>query len=96
METNVVTLELEEYNRLRDFEKDVNDYKTIIIETTKWDYCKKIITESEAVKIVANINVKLQEENNVLKDEVEYLKNYNFDQFRYMSIWEFLKWRKTI
>jgi hypothetical protein len=91
MEKDTVLLDVEKYNELRDFKQKMEEGKTLVIIDTRWDYSKKFVTESEAVKVIAN-------DNNILRKEIEkltVLKEITLNDIKKMSYWEFRKWRKS-
>jgi hypothetical protein len=91
MEKDTVLLDVEKYNELRDFKKQMQEGKTLVITDTRWTYRKEFVTESEAVKEIANDNA-------ILQKEIERLttpKEITINDLKKMSYWEFRKWRKS-
>lgn len=92
MEANTVLLQTEEYNRLRDFYKGIQEDKFVqIYSDHHYRYTVYYRTEKEVLK-------SLKDENKVLKKQLNQLKNpneKNLEQIKNMSLWEFIKWRKN-
>jgi len=109
MEKNTVLLDLSEYNRFRDLEKDIKESKTKTIiytyEPNCWVYSKREVFSTDKAVIVVSL------ENDMLKTRIEELltsyntisnelntsitnNNRKIQDIKEMSIWKFLKWRK--
>lgn len=86
MAKDTVTLSIEEYNRLRDFEREVKSGKVLSIAmgfSTFINY----YTENSIIECLIN-------DNNELRKDRLYNGKTIYD-VKKMSIWEFLKWRKS-
>lgn len=92
MEKNTVTISLEDYNHLRDFESEVRKGCTFL----RWrgGYYGQYLTKDEAV-------ISIMRECELLQIEIEKLKttekkpDLQISDIKKMSIWQFLKWRNT-
>jgi len=88
MAKDTVTLSIEEYNRLRDFETDIKEGKVLLYSSGFFDDKVWIYTKEDAISF-------LLEENKSLGNEIDELrKEKTPSQLKKMSIWQFLKWRK--
>lgn len=86
MAKDTVILPIEEYNRLRDFEIEIKSGKILSISMGFSTYVN-FHTEDKIIE-------ELVKENNELRDSLWYKGKTVYDVSR-MSIWEFLKWRKS-
>lgn len=100
MEQNTVVITLKEYDKLRDFKKEVEESRkeskfAVIIE--RWGgfvpagKIRVYYTESE---IVADF----EKRNNELEAKIRVMANYEKElasKLKKMSFWELLKWRKS-
>lgn len=94
MKKDTVLLAVEKYNELRDFKKEVEEGKTIVI-VSGWNYYnKKFITTEKAVEQIAEANKLLQKENENLRN-TNKPKEITLNDIKKMSYWEFRKWRKS-
>jgi len=101
MEANTVILSLNDYNRMRDLEIEIQKNDTFYVNAGNvcWNY--HIVTKDEAVKTLINNNKNLSDKLNEttlelhnLKAGVKTNKIISIDQVKKMSIWQFLKWRR--
>lgn len=95
---NTATLNLFEYNELRDFKKEIekgNTYHTSNYYQGMglYQYQNQFISTDEAVKKIAEENASLLKEIQVLKDK-DKPKGKTIEEVKKMSIWQFRKWRK--
>ena len=102
MKKNTVIISIEEYNKLRDFKKEVEESsrlsKFAVIEeklgsSSFLTIRKYYYTESEIVTEIEELNKKLEEHNKELEEhnkELEILVN----DLKKMSYLKFCKWRK--
>ena len=106
METNTVVLSLDVYNELREFKEKMessgNVYRLAQPYQSYWgNYAAPppltYITVDEALIEVLERNKTIAEINNKLANENIQLKSRHNDNSdaKNMSIWEFIKWRKT-
>ena len=108
METNTVVLSLSDYNELREFKEKMEEGYTYnlskpYVQSSIWSINSsvfepvKYITTDMAVKKLLDRNDKLSAINDELNNEVNRLMNSrpNIDELKRMSIWEFIRWRKT-
>jgi hypothetical protein len=86
MRKNMVLLDLEEYNALRDLKLKIEEGSTLTISNGGF-YPQIIITTDEAVRSIA-------EKNNLLAAKVEDLKKMK-NSLLLMSCREFRRWRKS-
>lgn len=86
MAKDTVTLSIEEYNRLRDFEIEIKSGKVLSIARGFGTYVN-FYTEDKIIE-------DLVKDNNELRDILWYKGKTVYDVSR-MSIWQFLKWRKS-
>lgn len=87
MAKDTVTLSIEEYNRLRDFEREIKSGKVFTLESGFYSSSSRFYTESEIVKNIIG-------EGNDLRRRIDDLLIQRV-KVKKMSIWEFLKWRKS-
>lgn len=111
MSKNTVTLELEEYNKLRDFKKEIENGKVLEIAyyTGAYDFTKyvKFYTEDELITKLSEQYKELQAENKQLQDNIKELKGnikqietikpkeISIDDVKKMTCREFRKWRRS-
>lgn len=93
MEPNTILLDVEKYNELRDFKLNIEKGNTLYVYNNYGHYGAHFITESEAVE-------KLTKHIKELDDIIDELKNpktkeIDIREIKRMSIFEFLKWRKS-
>ena len=89
MANNTVTIELELYNKLRDFKKTIDENYTI--EESLWDFSKKVYSNDKAIiKLTKEIH-QAKIENATIAKSTEKSMN---EKFAKMSIVEFILWRK--
>lgn len=94
MEKDTVLLAVEKYNELRDFKQKIEEGYTLIIASDNYYYDRRFITTDKAIEEVVSANKELQK-------QIEDLRNGNskkelpISEIKRMSIWQFLKWRKT-
>ena len=89
MQKDTVILSIEEYNELRDFKKEIENGKTLILSTGFYGTKLFFYTKDEAIKLLIDASKDLEEENESLRKEKPT------SQVKRMSIWQFLKWRKS-
>ena len=110
METNTVVLSLSDYNELREFKEKMEEGNTYML-LQPYTYSSgwmnnyglmppaKYITTDMAVRELLDRNDKLSAFNEELANECTRLKsshpNINIGRLKSMSIWEFIRWRKT-
>ncbi len=98
METPKIIIDLDEYNKLINFQKAIEDGNSIQIRSTSYySYSEKIITTDEAIKKLAEYNKELSEK---LSDVMHrlYEKTEDSEQIKKikrMTILQFLKYRKS-
>ena len=108
METNTVVLSLSDYNELREFKEKMEEGYTYKLnqpytQSPMWanNYGlfqpAKYITTDLALKELLERTDKITAINNELYFECQDLKynRPNISKLKRMSIWEFIKWRKT-
>ena len=93
MEKDIVTLSLEEYNRLRDFEKEIKSGKTLYFHSYFYGSDIQFITTNEAIEILNNENKELRRGLNALRISNATKRNEYFSKIKRMSIWQFFKWK---
>lgn len=96
MKENTVKLKLADYNELMDFKRDIENNNTFVLyESILSGNYTKIISNDESVKMLAKINFQLRK--NI--DDLPMLhleKERQLVKLKHMSIWQFIKWRKTV
>ena len=91
---NTVNLSIENYNEMRDFNKAIKEGGGVGI-FFGWDgYKNNFFTKDEAVKKIAEANVKLQIKIDELKNPE--VKKPSFEELRKMSWWQFRKWKRGL
>lgn len=93
METNTVLLAVEQYNELRDFKQKIEEGYTLAIASNNFYYDRRFITTDKAIEEVVNANKELQKQINDLRAGTN--KKLSVSEIKRMSIWKFLKWRKS-
>ena len=85
MKQPVVTINLHEYNQLKNFHKSISDGK--IVRYDDYYGLTKVLTQRELIEDISKVNSEMREEyDEVFNEKVTRLKR--------MSIWEFIKWRR--
>lgn len=107
MNTNTVILDLKEYNRLRDFEKNIKSGKRLVenysnsifsMSGSTVDY----YTDDEIVEKLLENNKKLEKQLNTVIEEKDQLKLQNDEMFKSLlllaskNIFKIWKWKKDI
>lgn len=87
--TNTVIIGTEEYNRLRDFHRDIKEKKVIHLYGSN-SYVS--FTESQEVARLNNELFKIHEE---LYDLKKQTGRYEVEDVNRFSIFEFLRWKKN-
>lgn len=105
MKKNTVILDLEIYNRLYDFEKNMKRKNTVAFYRKNYDRYEYLTTE-QAVYNISIINDRLIEERDKLESQIKVLeaeKNKKeepeliaINDIKNMSVREFKKWKKKI
>jgi len=107
MQNNIVTIELDKYNKLRDFKKSIesgdvckiNFIKPFTNEQGEWQFFKADKLDKIILEQNKKLTIALQTEQN---NKIEILKKFeikiqNIEQrledFKKYSIWQFIKWR---
>jgi len=100
MERNTVTLDLNEYNKLKKFKEKMEEDYTCKIEYDPYYSGDTItyITYEKAVMEVSETNKKLFEENKKLRKEINTYKRtaLNKDKILNMNWWDFIQFKKTL
>lgn len=89
METNTVLLSVEQYNELRDLQKEVKNGKVFSFSRS-WGHGREtnyFFTEDEVVEKFETKIKELEAKNNKLEVKINDLKK--------MSYWDFRKWRES-
>lgn len=94
MEKDTVLLDVEKYNELRDFKKKIEEGYTLTIAYSSYYTDRWYITTAKAVEEVVNANKELQKQIEDLKSG-NTKKDLPISEIKKMSIWKFLKWRKS-
>ena len=91
MET--VTINLDHYNNLRDFKKDIEDKKTFMVYFDNFiGSGTKLITIDDAVIDIATANSNLMDENYKLRHPKK--KETTINDVKKMNIFQFIKWKR--
>jgi len=107
MQNNIVTIELDKYNKLRDFKKSIesgdvckiNFIKPFTNEQGEWQFFKADKLDKIILEQNKKLTIALQtEQNNKIELFKEFeIKIQNIEQrledFKKYSIWQFIKWR---
>ena len=101
MENNQVTLSLNTYNKLRDFEKNIKKNKTVSIDRYYGVRNERRIervyyhTESKMVEKIAAANQELSHNIDRLKDQLKAKpKEITLEDVKKMTTREFKRWRR--
>ena len=94
MEKDTVLLAVENYNELRDFKKKIEEGYTLTITSSIFYYDRRFITTDKAVKELVDANKELQKQIEDLRSGNQK-KELPISEIKRMSIWQFLKWRKS-
>ena len=98
METNTVLLSLNDYNELRDFQKKISEgYIEVYGNSGLRIY---YTTKDEVIKEIAAHNKDLTDKIGELGGKISRLKHLEMfkptnDDFKKMSIWQFIKWKRN-
>lgn len=105
MEKNVVVLELAKYQELMDFKREVESGKVIKIYYDNRYNPREYLNIDDVVSEITDINNELMDKNKNLHrkldeyNENSYKTNIKHIQelggLKKMTIWEFIKWRKS-
>ena len=107
MQNNTVTIELDKYNKLRDFKKSIesgdvckiNFIKPFTDEQGEWQFFKADKLDKIILEQNKKLTIALQTEQN---NKIELLKELeikvqnieqSLENFKKYSIWQFIKWR---
>ena len=93
MEKDTVLLAVEKYNELRDFKQKIEEGYTLTISSSNFYYDRRFITTDKAIEEVVNANKELQKQIEDLRSGNK--KELSISEIKRMSIWKFLKWRKS-
>lgn len=94
MENDKVVLDLEKYNELRDFKRNIEEGKIVEINSGFYSYSIKYLNSNEAFNSIEHFN-------NMLKEKIDELNKENrakeelIKSIQQMSVWEFIEWRKS-
>lgn len=97
MEINTILLNLEVYNELRDFKKEIESKNTCrVVSSGGWNNISYISTDV-AIKEMSQRLDELEEENKVLRNfKYAVEKHPSISEIKNMSWWQFRKWKKSI
>ena len=98
MDKNTIVLDLEEYNKLRDFKEAIEKGNSFFVYSGNYNGYK-VVTTDEAVKQLIKINNDNNEQKNKLVQQLYNCQHpeskvFTIEDVKTMSIWKFLKWRK--
>ena len=87
-----VLVSLEKYKELREFEEQIssNNVYRIYYQGYNGEYNREFITINEAIKEIADVNERLNNEIRESRNIRDKIRN----KFLKMSLWEFYKYRK--
>ena len=92
MQKNTVMLDVEKYNELRDFKQKIEEgYTFMVYPGFSYPY---VVTTDRALEEILSINKQLQNQIEDLKIG-NFKKELSVSEIKRMSIWQFLKWRKS-
>jgi hypothetical protein len=86
MKKNTVLLDIEKYNRLRDFKEKIINGKVLVEHDPYGNLTIKYYTNDDVAKEIHEINNILRRRNELLKSRI--------DDLRKKSVWQFLKWKR--
>lgn len=101
METNTVVLSLAAYNELREFKEKMessgNVYR-LAQPRHRYYSCNHQVYSPVTYITTDEALIEILEQNKAIADENNQLKYHRTDNsdFKKMSIWEFIKWRKIV
>lgn len=94
MKQNTIILNVDDYNEMRDFNKNIKKNNLVRVS---WGWADAIVSEiytkDEAVIKLTETNIKLAEEINKLKYPVQ--QELSINKIKQMSWWEFRKWKRN-
>lgn len=98
MEKDTVLLDVETYNELRDFKKEIEDGNTYRLEFGMWHNSLRFISTDEALKemhqILEKMNQTLETKNKILEElKNSSKKESSTEEIKTMSLWKFIKWK---
>ena len=91
MEKDTVLLNVEKYNELRDFKKEIEDGYTYRVYLGMWGSSLRFIGTDEALKEMSEMLEAKQKEIDDLKNPDK--KQPSIDEIKAMSWWKFRKWK---
>jgi len=92
MEKDTVLLNVNDYNKLRDFKKEVESGNTYMINHNEWGTSTVFIGTNEVLEEMDKQLKKAEKENYELKNP--HTKQPSIEEFRNMSWWQFRKWKR--
>jgi hypothetical protein len=92
MEKNTVILSLEQYNYLRDVEKNQREKHSFEIKSWNSNYII-VMSDNEIVEKIVKENQRLFSNANELSNELLDLQR-RYNRFKEFSIWDFFRWKK--
>jgi FtsZ-binding cell division protein ZapB len=98
--TGTVTISLQEYNDLRDFKKEVEKGKCVVVVETFGRYCftkietTRYYTTSQVVSEIKKVNTRLDNKISSLQEKIDDLEKENvaLKEEKRKSFWEFLNY----
>ena len=107
MEKNTVLLELKEYDKMKTLNDEVFKYGKIYVEghgLFQGEYQRYYFTKDEAVKDIAQANIDLKRDYEILHSQNFKLRmkledkckprEITLEQVKKMNYWEFIKWKR--
>jgi len=99
-QSNKVTVDLDVYNNLRDFEKGIKENHTLKV----YNYCNIFGSRIFEIYTMNDAVIKLVEINKILRDKIEILKNptepikeeKTISEIKKMNWLQFLIWKRRI
>ena len=101
MENNTVILDLHKYNELYDFKNKIEEDYSFVVQNHSPYGCNvssTFMTTDEAIENIVESNSTLVKEIERLSKELNEVKKPHTEEInkiKKMSVWEFLKWRKS-
>lgn len=91
MEKDTILLNVETYNELRDFKKEIEHGYTYRVDFGYWGNSITYVSTDEAIKEMSQRLETLKKENEDLKNPDK--KQPSIDEIKAMSWWKFRKWK---
>ena len=94
MRKNTVTLDIEDYNEMRDFNNDIQENHFHHYYRGFFGREATLYTLDDVVDDVIKCNEYVSLENKVLTRQLKELEDKTLNKFKEMSLWQFRNWKR--